>query len=100
MTALQQGALSESTEVRRAALGEDRPGLEILRRAERGEDIQLLIAGPDGSCWVTRFVGGRVGVSCCVDEREADSYFDLCLASPSPRGPWSEVDPASVQAAA
>jgi hypothetical protein len=99
MTALRAGALSESTDIRRAAAGEPQPGLEILRKAVRGQDLQLLIAGPDGSCWVTRFVEGRIGISCCIDEPEAQSYFDFCLASPTARGQWTQVDLTTDQAA-
>lgn len=71
-------------------VGDDQ--VEIVRRAERGDDALLLLAHADTSWWVARRVEGVTRVCAYIGDHAAERDFELFLASPSPRGEWIEIE--------
>jgi hypothetical protein len=74
-----------------AATGTATDEVEIVRRAERGEDELMLLVHVDRSWWVARRVAGVTRVCAYIGEDAAERDFELFLSSPSPRGQWAEV---------
>ncbi len=66
--------------------------VEIVRRAERGEDELLLLVHVDRSWWVARRVAGVTRICAYIGDHAAERDFELFLASPSPRGAWVEIE--------
>ena len=66
--------------------------IEIVRRAQRGDDELFLLAHVDRSWWVARRVEGVARVCAYIGDHAAERDFELFLSSPSPRGAWVEIE--------